>query len=86
MSWVWCTTDNPLVKETIRKQCKILIEKSILFDWLVEETTECSICLDSIRPGKYEKRLICGHIFHKHCILSWFTIKFSCPLCRRSFQ
>ena len=86
MSWVWCTTTNSNIKNTIRHQCKILIEKSILFDWTVEEPTDCSICLDTIIVNKIEKRLICGHIFHKHCILSWFTIKFSCPLCRRSFQ
>ena len=86
MSWIWCTTQNSAIKEKIKKQCKMLIEQSILFDWAVEETMECSICLVPIEQGKTEKRVLCGHIFHKHCIMSWFSIKFSCPLCRRSFE
>jgi len=86
MSWIWCTTNDPRVKERIKKQCKEMIEKSILFDWIIEERTICAICLDDMTEGKSEKRIICGHIFHNHCIMTWFSIKFQCPLCRRSFE
>ena len=44
---------------------------------------ECSICLDKIRrrqiimtwPG-------CSHPFHIKCVLEWFKVQSTCPLCR----
>lgn len=85
-SWVWCTTTNPLVKEQIKKYMKKTIIESVVFDWIIEEVKECPICLEDLIVNKTEKRLICGHIFHKECILTWFGIKFACPLCRKSFE
>lgn len=85
-SWVWCTTTNPRVKERIKEVLKKTIQEAILFDWIIEEKTDCPICLEKMDPANTEKRIICGHIFHKFCIMSWFNIKFSCPLCRTSFE
>ena len=85
-SWVWCTTTNPRVRERIKEVLKKTVKNAILFDWIIEERTECAICLEKMELGNTEKRIICGHIFHKFCIMSWFNIKFSCPLCRTSFE
>ena len=43
---------------------------------------ECTICKDEIEEGI---KLNCKHIFHKTCIIEWFNINQSCPLCRTSF-
>ena len=45
--------------------------------------TECSICLDTIKVGEFEKNLECNHTFHKKCIDRWFKKdNDSCPMCR----
>lgn len=86
-SWIWCTTDDQRVKDRIKKHCNELIKKSILFDWIVEDDDrDCAICLETLIKGNQEKRIICGHIYHRDCIVSWFSIRFSCPLCGRSFE
>jgi hypothetical protein len=41
----------------------------------------CSICLglmevDSVRLP------VCRHCFHRECLISWFDISVTCPLCR----
>ena len=51
----------------------------------VKESTEqeCSICLDTIKVGEFEKTLSCKHSFHKKCIDRWFKKdNDSCPMCR----
>jgi hypothetical protein len=51
----------------------------------VKECTdiECSICLDTIKVGEFEKKLVCNHCFHKKCIDRWFKKdNDSCPMCR----
>lgn len=53
----------------------------------------CSICLETLSQdliSLYEQKntLPCGHMFHKKCILEWFSkqekdiTNFSCPTCR----
>ena len=45
---------------------------------------ECSICLETFRPGERVKILPCKHIFHETCASSWIVdIRGVCPLCRR---
>ena len=57
---------------------------------------ECSICLvkynfsdrlpltSDVEPDEVSK-LLCGHVFHYHCVKSWFqnTSKNECPFCRQ---
>lgn len=45
---------------------------------------ECSICNEDIGQDKRVSELTCGHLFHKDCILTWFTTsnEKTCPLCR----
>lgn len=59
-------------------------------------TEECSICLDIdvevsvdgvVDPNiNYNDKkwgiTQCGHKFHKKCILQWFNVKETCPICR----
>ena len=43
---------------------------------------DCAICL-STEHGTESETLLCGHVFHVHCIEPWKEMKNTCPLCRR---
>jgi len=85
-AWLWYTTDNPRLKNKIKQMVKEIIEGRVAYDWVIDEEEDCAICLDKLIINKKEKRLLCGHIYHKDCILPWFQIKFNCPLCKMSFE
>ena len=56
--------------------------KSIII--LIHRPLECSICLETFKPGDRVKVLSCNHIFHEHCASSWIVdVRGVCPLCRR---
>ncbi|CAJ0589541.1 unnamed protein product [Cylicocyclus nassatus] len=42
----------------------------------------CIICRDEMTPESTPKRLPCGHVFHSHCLRSWFQRQQTCPTCR----
>jgi len=46
---------------------------------LNEVDNTCIICRDQMFIGK---KLPCNHIFHSHCLRSWFQRQQSCPTCR----
>lgn len=43
------------------------------------DITTCIICRDRLVVGK---KLPCNHIFHTHCLRSWFQRQQTCPTCR----
>ena len=43
----------------------------------------CNICLAPDDPETIET-LLCGHIFHRDCVLAWLIENPTCPLCRRT--
>lgn len=46
------------------------------------EATECSICLEDLRPTDLVSQLPCGHVFHSECASRWLTeCRSVCPLC-----
>ena len=52
-----------------------------------EMYSECSICLDAYADGDEIIILpVCKHIYHTHCITSWFTFHSHCPLCRHDYS
>ncbi|KAE8711282.1 L-ascorbate oxidase-like protein [Hibiscus syriacus] len=48
----------------------------------VEETLQCSVCLDDLEAGMEAKEMPCKHKFHSQCILPWLELHSSCPVCR----
>ncbi|XP_051142634.1 E3 ubiquitin-protein ligase SIRP1-like [Andrographis paniculata] len=48
----------------------------------VEETLQCSVCLDECEAGTEMKEMPCKHKFHSECILPWLELHSSCPVCR----
>jgi hypothetical protein len=43
---------------------------------------ECSICLTDFAAGDRVSALLCGHIFHRECVMPWILREDTCPLCR----
>lgn len=86
ISWQWCTTTCLITRENIKKFIKKIIQETILKNIILEEDRDCAICLETMNKGNVEKELPCNHQFHKSCILSWFSVVFSCPLCRMLFE
>ncbi|KAL3616388.1 hypothetical protein CASFOL_039778 [Castilleja foliolosa] len=48
----------------------------------IEETVQCSVCLDECEVGVEVKEMPCKHKFHGECILPWLELHSSCPVCR----
>ncbi|KAL0459851.1 UNVERIFIED_CONTAM: E3 ubiquitin-protein ligase SIRP1 [Sesamum latifolium] len=48
----------------------------------IEETLQCSVCLDDCEMGSEVKEMPCKHKFHSGCILPWLELHSSCPVCR----
>ncbi|KAK8695539.1 hypothetical protein V6N13_000692 [Hibiscus sabdariffa] len=47
-------------------------------DELIADPT-CIICREEMTSAK---KLICGHLFHVHCLRSWLERQHTCPTCR----
>jgi len=44
-------------------------------------TSSCAICQESISSGACRIRQ-CGHVYHRACIVTWFSTSVRCPVCR----
>tara|TARA_R110000803_G_scaffold207306_2_gene275167 strand:- start:60 stop:710 length:651 start_codon:yes stop_codon:yes gene_type:complete len=74
---------NMLIKICVEHQIpyKIIYEEDLLNDFIVDCETEedCPICLGVNCDIKLK---VCGHKFHKKCIMKWCKHKKNCPYCR----
>ena len=43
---------------------------------------ECPICIGNFDHGDEVIHLPCGHQFHRACIVSWLSVRDTCPTCR----
>lgn len=44
-------------------------------------TSNCAICQEAISAGGCRIRQ-CGHVYHRACAVSWFSLSVRCPVCR----
>jgi len=44
-------------------------------------TSSCAVCQDTISSGACRIRQ-CGHVYHRACIVAWFSTSVHCPVCR----
>ncbi|KAL9264984.1 E3 ubiquitin-protein ligase RING1-like-like protein [Drosera capensis] len=42
----------------------------------------CAICFEGFMDGDDLQGLQCCHVFHENCILKWFQLHHTCPVCR----
>lgn len=47
--------------------------------WSCRSDATCIICREEMTTAK---KLICGHLFHVHCLRSWLERQHTCPTCR----
>ncbi|XP_063228584.1 E3 ubiquitin-protein ligase TRAIP-like isoform X2 [Bacillus rossius redtenbacheri] len=43
----------------------------------------CAICLQSFDSTSHLSATTCGHVFHRGCLMEWFSRTQTCPVCRR---
>ena len=46
----------------------------------------CSICLGKLNAKPMRKVLLCSHLFHSECLLSWKNMHENCPNCKKDFS
>ena len=67
-----------ILQDCINSRYPSFIQNKVYIDKNFNEVDlQCSICYEQ---GDYQ--LVCGHVFHKHCITKWKEVNRSCPLCR----
>lgn len=47
--------------------------------WNCRSDATCIICREEMTVAK---KLVCGHLFHVHCLRSWLERQHTCPTCR----
>lgn len=83
-------------KEFIKTRKTLLVsqplhkaEEKLLNELCQAESTEegqCTICLGDIPVGETVCQVGCVHKFHTECLVSWYSVKPQCPLCRKPFR
>ncbi|XP_073100501.1 E3 ubiquitin-protein ligase SIRP1-like isoform X2 [Elaeis guineensis] len=48
----------------------------------IEESMNCSVCLEDVVIGTEAKEMPCKHRFHSGCLFPWLELHSSCPVCR----
>ena len=66
---------TPASQESINRLKDVIIGE-------FEANELCSVCQEGFKQAETVKMLPCKHHFHTDCILPWFRVKDSCPLCR----
>lgn len=75
--------------KSIRPNLLMTILQSVALDDLVDEDSNCTICLQPLSHSDGMVRVDipvktpCGHIFGTECICTWIKNNTSCPNCRR---
>ncbi|WCJ19601.1 RING/U-box superfamily protein [Euphorbia peplus] len=52
----------------------------------VEDSINCTICLEEVLAGSEATRVPCLHVFHSPCIVNWLQKCRACPLCRNEIN
>lgn len=47
-----------------------------------EDDLKCPVCIEAIQEGQVCIKTPCSHVFHSICVIGWFKIKSTCPMCK----
>ncbi|KAL1307272.1 hypothetical protein HN51_049245 [Arachis hypogaea] len=53
---------------------------------LINEDSECCICLAKYKDKEEVRQLPCSHVFHLKCVDQWLKIISCCPLCKQGLE
>jgi hypothetical protein len=75
--------DQPVVVMPTQNQ----INDATTVETVQENEGGCAICQDDMVAGNEIRKItVCGHIFHKECIDTWFARNVRCPTCRHDIR
>lgn len=67
-----------ILKEEIRRYIRFMYQMK---SWKIHSQQDpCAICLKNFTTSGTS--LKCRHIFHRTCIIEWFSVCEKCPICR----
>lgn len=61
------------------------VNRAVSYPYYAESaaSSDCVVCMSTLRTGEQVRRLSCRHVFHKACFDGWLGHhNFNCPLCR----
>ena len=65
--------------------CKACMQRLPIETATSDQTTgNCAICAQLVKTGNLCVALPCSHTFHSACIVRWFSLNHTCPVCRFS--
>ena len=64
---------------------KKMDERLVLFYDLTRPEQVCVICRKVIKHS-FAQPENCKHTFHKHCLMGWYLVSHSCPMCRKGAE
>ncbi len=53
---------------------------------LVEQISQCAICMEVFTLNDSAKKLPCNHLYHLPCIDQWLKLHATCPICRKNIS
>ncbi|KMT09977.1 hypothetical protein BVRB_5g121930 [Beta vulgaris subsp. vulgaris] len=59
-----------------------VVVESLERERVIDENSDCSICLERFELGEEVIKLPCLHVFHSNCIVRWLERILICPFCR----
>ncbi|CAG5127580.1 unnamed protein product [Candidula unifasciata] len=71
----------PAQKDKIDNLPRITIEQIH-----IENTLQCSICMDDFELAMEARKLPCDHLYHSECIVKWLEMHGTCPVCRKDLN
>lgn len=76
-----CSHRSKFTTDRGKHYCKTHWKQLVHLPIPAEDTTECSICYESVN-NKLSVRTVCNHVFCKKCFIKWTRTHDTCPLCR----
>ena len=77
---------NNVVNTANNRPIRVVFLDNYIFQENESNYVECPICLEDFKNGEKIKKLTCNHLFHSHCIISWFKHQQMypalCPTCK----